>query len=215
MHSEFDRELCASLGKLRGLAILITRDETSADDLLQEAILRALLARKSYSAGTNFVAWMYTILRNQHITNWRRGRRAAIHAESRAVLASGMEASVEGNQESRVALNELRCALQELPLVQREALMLVGPADFTYEDAASAVGCSIGTIKSRVSRARSTLRQKLMTAEAAVIGTLAGSHGEGRNAEASNADASNADVGAHGRQGGSQAGPNPEPDLAA
>jgi RNA polymerase sigma-70 factor (ECF subfamily) len=208
MQSEFDRELCASLGKLRGLAILITRDETSADDLLQEAILRALLARKSYSAGTNFVAWMYTILRNQHITNWRRGRRAAIHAESRAVLT--MEASAEGNQESRVALNELRCAVQELPLVQREALMLVGPADFTYEDAASAVGCSIGTIKSRVSRARSTLRQKLMAVEAVAIATAAGSQGEARNEEARNAS-----VGAHGRQAGSQAGPIPEPDLAA
>jgi RNA polymerase sigma-70 factor (ECF subfamily) len=211
MQSDFDRELCTSLGKLRGLAILITRDETSADDLLQEAILRALLARKSYSAGTNFVAWMYTILRNQHITNWRRGRRAAIHAESRAVLTSGMEASAEGNQESRVALNELRSALQELPLVQREALMLVGPADFTYEDAAAAVGCSIGTIKSRVSRARSILRQKLMAAEAAVVEAVPGSRGEARNA-----DARNAGMGTHERQAGSQAGPpTPEPDLAA
>ena len=203
---DFDRELCASLGKLRGLAILITRDETSADDLLQEAILRALLARKSYAAGTSFVAWMYTILRNQHITNWRRGRRAAVHAETRAVLASGLEASTEGNQESRVALNELRSALQELPLVQREALMLVGPADFTYEDAASAVGCSIGTIKSRVSRARSTLRQKLMTAEMAIDEmTAPGPRGE----------AGNAGVGAHERQAGPQADPTPETDLAA
>lgn len=173
---------------------MITRDESSADDLLQEAVVRALTAPHRFVPGTNLVAWVYTILRNQHVSNWRRRRRlTAMERSPEAIEASE---AMEGNQESRVELSELQQALDLLPLLQREALLLVGPASLSYEDAAVAIGCSVGTVKSRVSRARAALR----TALEGKITTAAGTE------IATSPAGTSTSVGSNGRQRRSQAG---------
>jgi RNA polymerase sigma-70 factor (ECF subfamily) len=153
----FKRELVALIPQLRAFARTLTGDATAADDLAQDAMLKAWDARNSYQMGTNMKAWTFMILRNQFYSEKRRSwRQTQLDPEvaERTLVATD-------DPESPVALDELRLGLAMLPAEQREALILVGAGGFAYEEAAVICDCAVGTVKSRVSRARRALQALL------------------------------------------------------
>jgi RNA polymerase sigma-70 factor (ECF subfamily) len=155
----FKRELVALIPHLRAFARTLTGDAASADDLAQDAMMKAWDARASYQMGTNMKAWTFMILRNQFYSEKRRSwRQTQLDPEvaERTLVATD-------DPESPVALDELRLGLAMLPAEQREALILVGAGGFAYEEAAEICGCAVGTVKSRVSRARRALQTLLET----------------------------------------------------
>jgi RNA polymerase sigma-70 factor, ECF subfamily len=149
----FKAELVALIPHLRAFARTLAGDPTSADDLAQDAMMKAWDARASYQMGTNRKAWTFMILRNQFYSekrrSWRQSQLDQEAAERTLVAVDDPEAPV--------ALDELRQGLAMLPPEQREALILVGAGGFAYEEAADICGCAVGTVKSRVSRARRAL----------------------------------------------------------
>jgi RNA polymerase sigma-70 factor (ECF subfamily) len=153
----FKAELVTLIPHLRAFARTLTGDPTSADDLAQEAMMKAWDARASYQMGTNMKAWTFMILRNQFYSEKRRSWRQTQldqEAAERTLIAVD-------DPEAPVALDELRQALKSLPEEQREALILVGAGGFAYEEAAEICQCAVGTVKSRVSRARKALQATL------------------------------------------------------
>jgi RNA polymerase sigma-70 factor (ECF subfamily) len=153
----FKTELVALIPHLRAFARTLTGDPTSADDLAQDAMMKAWDARESFQLGTNMKAWTFMILRNQFYSekrrSWRQSQLDQEAAERTLVAVDDPEAPV--------ALDELRQGLSMLPPEQREALILVGAGGFAYEEAADICGCAVGTVKSRVSRARKALQSIL------------------------------------------------------
>src|SRR6202161_4102430 len=149
----FRRELVGLIPHLRAFARTLCGDPTAADDLAQDAMLKAWDARKSFEMGTNMKAWTFMILRNQFYSekrrSWRQSQLDQEAAERTLVAVDDPEAPV--------ARDELRLGLGMLPAEQREALILVGAGGFAYEEAADICGCAVGTVKSRVSRARRAL----------------------------------------------------------
>ena len=166
----FRRDLVALVPKLRAFARTMTGNATAADDLSQDALSKAWDARASFALGTNMKAWVFMILRNQFYSDKRRSWRQAQldqEAAERTLVATDDPAAP-------LALNELRQALAMLPLEQREALILVGAGGFAYEEAAGVCGCAVGTVKSRVSRARQALMGILERADYIRDGAPAG-----------------------------------------
>jgi|GEM_PF-410473 len=153
--------LIENLPRLRALSVAITRDRAKADDLLQEAVAKALAASDKFTPGTQFCAWMYRIMRNQFLSDIRRTRPTAELDDVNTAHLAGA-----GSQEDNLVVGELKTGLDKLPAAQREALLLVALHDMSYEEVAEACDCSVGTIKSRVSRARQALRDYLMGEEA-------------------------------------------------
>ncbi|AYV45898.1 RNA polymerase subunit sigma-70 [Caulobacter flavus] len=150
----FKKELVTLIPHLRAFARTLTGDPTAADDLAQDAMMKAWDARASFQLGTNMKAWTFMILRNQFYSekrrSWRQSQLDQEAAERTLVAVDDPEAPV--------ALDELRMSLAMLPPEQREALILVGAGGFAYEEAADICGCAVGTVKSRVSRARRALQ---------------------------------------------------------
>jgi len=155
--AEFRKELTAAIPYMRAFSRSLTGNEAAADDLTQDALVKAWRARERFRAGTNFRAWIFTIVRNQFYSDQRRSWRQAPWDEEKA------KRTLSGPQglDSMMALDELRRALIDLPDDQREAIVLVGAGGFAYEEAAQICGCAVGTIKSRVSRARKALAAML------------------------------------------------------
>ncbi|WP_269715220.1 sigma-70 family RNA polymerase sigma factor [Caulobacter sp. NIBR2454] len=153
----FKRELVQLIPHLRAFARTLAGDPTAADDLAQDAMMKAWDARESFQLGTNMKAWTFMILRNQFYSekrrSWRQSQLDQEAAERTLVAVDDPEAPV--------ALDELRMSLNMLPAEQREALILVGAGGFAYEEAAEICGCAVGTVKSRVSRARRALQSIL------------------------------------------------------
>ena len=150
----FKHELVGLIPHLRAFARTLAGDPTSADDLAQEAMMKAWDARGSYQMGTNMKAWTFMILRNQFYSEKRRAwRQTQLDQEAAERTLVAVD-----NPEAPVALDELRQSLAMLPPEQREALILVGAGGFAYEEAADICGCAVGTVKSRVSRARRALQ---------------------------------------------------------
>ena len=150
----FKKELVVLIPHLRAFARTLTGDATAADDLAQDAMMKAWDARASFQMGTNMKAWTFMILRNQFYSEKRRSWRQTQldqEAAERTLVAAD-------DPESPVALDELRQSIGMLPPEQREALILVGAGGFAYEEAAEICGCAVGTVKSRVSRARRALQ---------------------------------------------------------
>jgi RNA polymerase sigma-70 factor, ECF subfamily len=149
----FKRELVQLIPHLRAFARTLCGDPAAADDLAQDAMMKAWDARASFQMGTNMKAWTFMILRNQFYSekrrSWRQSQLDQEAAERTLVAVDDPEAPV--------ALDELRQGLAMLPAEQREALILVGAGGFAYEEAAEICGCAVGTVKSRVSRARRAL----------------------------------------------------------
>ncbi|MGJ8560346.1 MAG: sigma-70 family RNA polymerase sigma factor [Litorimonas sp.] len=149
----FREELTALIPHLRAFSRSLCGNATLADDVAQDAMLKAWKARNKFKPGSNMKAWTFTILRNQFYSIKRRSWRATSLdqevAEQTIVAQSDQQKSVE--------LNDLRRGLNSLKDDQREALILVGASGLSYEEAAEICDCAVGTIKSRVSRARKAL----------------------------------------------------------
>ena len=149
----FGDELIALVPRLRRFALLRTGSAAEADDMVQATLMRAWEHRSRFEDGTNLVAWLFTILRNTHLNQRKRLRREVEDVDGAA--AGTLSAAPE--QEHRVALIELQGALDALPADQRETLLLVTVDGLRHEEAAAILGCQVGTVKSRVSRARERL----------------------------------------------------------
>ena len=126
-----------------------------ADDLVQDALLRAWSNSDKFQSGTSLRAWLFTILRNVYYSQYR--KRAREVQDSDGIYARSL--AVAGDQESHLDLADFRIALAKLPAEQREVLTMVGASGLSYEEAAVICGVEIGTIKSRVSRARTKLSE--------------------------------------------------------
>ena len=153
---------------LRAFAWSLSHNASDADDLVQDTLIKAWTNRDKFEPGTNLRAWLFTILRNTYYTAAVRRRREVRDETGKyaATLSTGP------TQDWSLAIRALQAALAQLPDEHREALILVGAAGLTYEEAAEVCGCALGTIKSRVNRARARLL-KLMEAEEA-FDTFAG-----------------------------------------
>jgi RNA polymerase sigma-70 factor (ECF subfamily) len=157
MTPELRQELLSAIPNLRAFAISLCGDVDRADDLVQEAITRAITRIDLFEPGTKLQAWLFTILRNHFYSEHRKRGREVQDTEGTyaATLATLPD------QEEKLAHQDFLAALQKLPPDQREALLLVGAQGLSYEQAAELMGVAEGTIKSRVHRARHNLAQVL------------------------------------------------------
>jgi RNA polymerase sigma-70 factor (ECF subfamily) len=149
---------------LRAFARVLCRQHDLVDDLVQDAVVRALAAANQFQQGTNFKAWMFTILRNQNITTFRRKRIMPVSLDE-----VGQDVPQAAPQEDALMIEDLDHAVQQLSPSRREALILVVVHGLSYEEAAAVCNCAVGTIKSRVARARAELHDLVL-----------GGDGEGR-----------------------------------
>lgn len=169
---EFKRQLSDLLPNLRGFGRSLTGSRDSADDLVQETMMKAWAARARYQAGTSMRAWTFVIMRNVFLSQMRRRRFSGEYNELQAerILVA------PADQHHSIHLADLQRAMQTLPLAQREALILVGAGGFSYEEAAAISRVAVGTIKSRVARARAAL---MITLAGGRIGARAPSRNDG------------------------------------
>jgi RNA polymerase sigma-70 factor (ECF subfamily) len=150
--------ILAAVPRLRAFAISLTGSVDRADDLVQETLLRAWTHFDSFQTGTNFNAWLFTILRNLFRSDYRKRKREV--ADSDGIYSRCLSSVPE--QTGKIELIEVRTALAKLPPEQREALILIGADGLSYEETAQICGCAVGTIKSRVNRARTRLAKMLL-----------------------------------------------------
>ena len=150
----FNEGILECLPHLRGFAHLLARNHAIAEDLVHDTVVRAIGARDQFQPGTNLRSWLTVILRNRYFNEWRSNRsHVTVPLEAR-----GSDASASGGQEERLELRDFERHFSQLHAAQREALLLVGINGCSYEEAAETAGCAVGTMKSRVSRARFRLR---------------------------------------------------------
>jgi RNA polymerase sigma-70 factor (ECF subfamily) len=157
LQTSFKDGLVGEIPSLRAFAVSLCGSVTMADDLVQDALLRAWSNSDKFQLGTSLRAWLFTILRNIYYSQYR--KRAREVQDSDGAFARGI--AVAGDQESHLDLADFRKALAKLPAEQREVLTMVGASGLSYEEAAEICGVEIGTIKSRLSRARSKLSELL------------------------------------------------------
>jgi RNA polymerase sigma-70 factor, ECF subfamily len=159
--------LLAAIPSLRAFAISLCGNPDHADDLVQEALTRAITRIDLFEPGTKLQAWLFTILRNHFYSEHRKRGREVQDTEGTyaATLATLPD------QEEKVAHQDVLAALQKLPPEQREALLLVGAEGLPYEEAAQIMGVAEGTIKSRVNRARAKLSEILNYPDVEDLGT--------------------------------------------
>ncbi|MDU8911973.1 RNA polymerase sigma factor [Aestuariicoccus sp. MJ-SS9] len=154
-------EIVEHLPALRAFALSLTRNGALADDMVQDALVKAWTKIHLFEPGTNMRAWLFTILRNTYYSNRRKaGREVAdvdgIHTEA---------VSEKPAHDGRLALADFKVAFDQLSDQQREALILVGASGFSYEEAAGMCDCAVGTIKSRINRARARLAELMQLDE--------------------------------------------------
>jgi len=155
MDESVRKAVLAAVPSLRAFAISLCGNVDRADDLVQETMLRAIANIDSFQPGTNMSAWLFTILRNHFRSEYRKRRREVEDTDGH--YAESLKSQPE--QHGHVEFREFREALALLPADQREALILVGASGFSYEEAAKICDCAVGTIKSRVNRARTRLAE--------------------------------------------------------
>lgn len=158
---DFHDQLTAVLPRLRIYALSLTRNRDSADDLVHDTVIKALAGRKSFQPGTNLAAWLFRIQRNEFISGLRR-LRPSIPVDS--TIAESL--SHPAQQESGIIMREFLAAFSKLASTQREALLLAVVEGLPYETIAAHTGVSVGTVKSRISRARDRLEHLLIDGEA-------------------------------------------------
>ncbi len=173
---EWRDAVIALLPQLRAFAWSLSRNAADADDLVQDTLIKAWTHKDKFEdkveAGANLRAWLFTILRNTYYTAVLKRRREVADEDGKHAA----RLSAAPTQEWSVAMKAMQAALQRLPPEHREALILVGAAGLTYEEAAEICGCALGTIKSRVNRARARLL-RIMEAENAadvMVGAMDG-----------------------------------------
>lgn len=154
MPQEFHEQLTEFLPKMRIWALALTRNRAAADDLAQDVATKALIAKDCFVPGTNFSAWIHRIMINHFISGVRSRREFTD-------MDTVPDVPIQPSHEDRTALRELGWALDRLPPDQREALFMIVLQEKSYESAAEMTGCAIGTLKSRVHRARLQLRSYL------------------------------------------------------
>ena len=153
----FKRELLATLPSLRAFAVSLSGKHDKADDLVQDTVMKAWAKQSSFEMGTNIKAWLFTILRNEFYSQMRkRGREVQ---DSDGIFTERL--AVHPSQYGVMDLADFKKALDGLPDDQREAIVLIGASGFSYEEAAEICNCAVGTMKSRVSRARTRLQDVL------------------------------------------------------
>lgn len=155
--TSFKADLLAAIPSLRAFAVSLSQNADKADDLVQETLVKAWDKQSSFELGTNLKAWLFTILRNEFYSQMRkRGREVQ---DSDGIMTARL--AVHPSQDGMLDLEDFRAALDKLPADQREAVILIGASGFSYEEAADICGCAVGTVKSRVSRARTRLHELL------------------------------------------------------
>jgi RNA polymerase sigma-70 factor, ECF subfamily len=157
VQSPLHDQLVGAIPNLRAFAMSLCGNAARADDLVQETLLRAWDKQATFEDGTNFKAWLFTILRNIFFSEQRKRKREVEDPEGH--LSARL--AVHPEQQGHMDVCDFVRALQKLPNDQREALILVGAEGFSYEDVALISGCAVGTIKSRVNRARRHLSRLL------------------------------------------------------
>lgn len=163
---DFKADLLAAIPSLRAFAMSLAQSGDKADDLVQETLVKAWDKHESFQMGTNLKAWLFTILRNEFYSQMRkRGREVQ---DSDGIMTGRL--AVHPAQHGQLDLDDFRTALEQLPEDQREAIILIGASGFSYEEAAEICDCAVGTIKSRVSRARTRLQDILQISGEADFG---------------------------------------------
>lgn len=148
-------ELVTHLPAMRAFALSLARNGAAADDLVQDALVKAWSNFDSFQPGTNMRAWLFTILRNTYYSLHRKRRREVEDPDG--VMAGQL--SVKPSHDGNLAMRDFQAAFAQLSDEQREALTLVGAEGFSYEEAAEMCDCAVGTIKSRTNRARKRLAE--------------------------------------------------------
>ena len=156
MTGDFHVDLKALLPRLRIYALSLTRNSDRADDLVQDTVVKSLAGRHSFQPGTNLAAWLFRIQRNEFISGLRRERPAVPFDDAIANKLSRPPA-----QENGLIMREFTAAFSQLANCQREALLLAVLEGWPYQRIAALSGVSVGTVKSRISRARTVLKQML------------------------------------------------------
>ncbi|HYZ62836.1 MAG TPA: sigma-70 family RNA polymerase sigma factor [Acetobacteraceae bacterium] len=159
-------QIAALVPDLRGFARFLVRDRAMADDLVQDVLVRALSALHQFEPGTNLKAWLFTILRNAFYEGARRRQREA----TALARQSARDEAAAPVQDARSELRDLQLLIWTLPPLLREALILVGAQEMTYEEAASICRVPVGTVKARVSRGRAALAAAIRRAEEGDVG---------------------------------------------
>ncbi|MFT9100230.1 MAG: sigma-70 family RNA polymerase sigma factor [Zymomonas mobilis subsp. pomaceae] len=157
---DFRLQLAEVIPHLRAFGRSLSGNRETAEDLVQETLLKAWAARVRFQAGTSMRAWTFIILRNLFLSQMRRARFRSEWNEE----AAAKQLVVQAGQDQNIALGDIQRALGHLPTSQREALILIGAGGFSYEEAAEICDCAVGTIKSRVARGRAAL-EKLVEGE--------------------------------------------------
>jgi RNA polymerase sigma-70 factor (ECF subfamily) len=157
---DFHEQLKAILPRLRIYALSLTRDRDAADDLVHDTVIKALTGRRSFQPGTNLAAWLFRIQRNEFISGLRR-QRPSVPVDT--AIAESL--SHPAHQDSGLIMREFVTAFAKLVPTQREALLLAVLEGLPYEVIAAHTGVSVGTVKSRISRARDTLERLLLEGE--------------------------------------------------
>lgn len=157
---DFHDQLKTILPRLRIYALSLTRDRDAADDLVHDTVIKALTGRNSFQPGTNLAAWLFRIQRNEFISGLRR-RRPTVPVDT--AIAESL--SHPPHQDSGLVMREFMSAFGKLAAAQREALLLAVLEGLPYETIAEHTGVSVGTVKSRISRARDTLERLLVEGE--------------------------------------------------
>jgi len=161
-HADPREEIVEHLPAMRAFALSLTRNGAAADDLVQDAIMKAWKNIESFQAGTNMRAWLFTILRNTFYSDRRKAKREV--QDSDGAMAATL--SQKPDHDGRLAMNDFEVAFAQLAVEQREALILVGASGFSYEEAAETCGVAVGTIKSRVNRGRARLAEIMKLGDA-------------------------------------------------
>ena len=151
--ASFRELLIGEIPGLRAFAASLCGSMQPVDDLVQDTLLKAWSHSSSFEMGSNLRAWLFTILRNTYFSSYRRQGREV--QDTDGLIEQRL--SVSGSQESAIDLADFRNALAKLPEEQREVLIMVGASGLSYEEAATVCGVAVGTIKSRVNRARARI----------------------------------------------------------
>ncbi|WGW05579.1 RNA polymerase sigma factor [Tropicibacter oceani] len=155
MTSDPREELVEHIPAMRAFAMSLTRNAALADDMVQDALVKAWTNIERFEAGTNMRAWLFTILRNTYYSHFRKRRREVEDGDG--ALAANL--AQKPDHDGRLQMRDFNTAFAQLNEEQQEALVLVGAGGFSYEEAAETCGVAVGTIKSRVNRARARLAE--------------------------------------------------------